>query len=243
MTNSQKSFEVLYGRFVNGDTLIQDLSNYDPQNVLLKKANLSIFIEDIQLKNNAVIKSEMRFKDLVFKRKKFSFRRKDCDENCLENRMRNAHSYIGSEIGKDSSAYKIIGGYLKVLKPKYKKKEKGKKGSARRSTSEQSYNSLNGYARQTLEIIDSLGTAYTPQNTNIQYANFEAFVEEMIVLSNKIIKANVVYSTATAERSVMYKGDEGLLKRQSLIKGYLASFSGGKKSQNYIEYDRLIKGK
>jgi hypothetical protein len=157
--------------------------------------------------------------------------------------MRNAQSYIGSEIGKNSSAYNIIGGYLKVLKPKYKKKNAGQKPGARRSTSEQSYVSLNGYAMQTVEILNSLGSAYAPQNPNIQYANFKTFGEEMIVLTGNITIAQAAYSNATSERAVLYKGEEGLTKRQSMIKGYLASFSGGKKNQNYIEYDRLIKGK
>ena len=243
MANSQKSFEVLYGRFVNGDTLIQALSNYDPQNTLIKKASLTAFIGDLALKDRTVTKKLLPLKDLISRRQKFSFRRKGCDENCIENRMRNAHSYVGSEIGKSSSAYNIIGGYLKVLKPKYQKKNAGQKRSARRSTSEQSYVSLNGYAMLTVEILDSLGSAYTPQNPNIQYANFKTFVEEMIELTGNITIAQTAYSTATAERAVLYKGEEGLTKRQSLIKGYLASFSGGKKNQDYIEYDRLIKGK
>jgi hypothetical protein len=243
MANSQKSFETLYGRFVNGNTLIQGLSNYDPQNPLIKKASLTAFIGDLALKDRTVTKKLMPFKDLIIRRQKFSFRRKGCDENCLENRMRNAHSYVGSEVGKNSSAYNIIGGYLKVLKPKYKKKVKGKKGTERRSTSEQSYVSLNGYAMLTVEILDSLGSAYAPQNPNIQYANFKAFAEEMVELTNNISVAEAAYKNATTERAVLYKGEEGLTKRQSLIKGYLASFSGGKKNQNYIEYDRLIKGR
>jgi hypothetical protein len=243
MANSQKSFEVLYGRFVNGDTLIQALSNYDPQNPLIKKASLTAFIGDLALKDRTVTKKLIPWKDLISRRQKFSFRHKGCDENCIENRMRNAQSYVGSEIGKNSSAYNIIGGYLKVLKPKYKKKNTGQKRSARRSTSEQSYVSLNGYAMLTVEILDSLGSAYAPQNPNIQYANFKTFVEEMIELSGNITIAQAAYSNSTAERAVLYKGEEGLTKRQSLIKGYLASFSGGKKNQNYIEYDRLIKGK
>jgi hypothetical protein len=243
MTNSQKSFEVLYGRFVNGDTLIQSLTNYDPQNTLIKKANLTAFIADIKVKDKTVTKKLVALKDLVSLRKKMSFRRKGFDVNCLENRMRNAHAYIGIEIGKNSSSYKIIGGYIKAIKPKYKKKESKEARNKRRSASEQSYVSLNGYASQTLEILGSLGAAYAPQNPNIQLSNFEAFVEEMIELSKNIAKAEAAYLNSTNERGVLYKGDEGLLKRQSLIKGYLASFSGGKKSQNYINYDRLIKGK
>ena len=90
--------------------------------------------------------------------------------------MRKAHSYIGSEIGKNSGAYKVIGGYIKVLKPKYKQRKPGQKRGKRRSISEQTFESLNGYAVNTLAILESLGTAYAPQNAGIQYANFLAFV-------------------------------------------------------------------
>ena len=243
MTVSQQSYDVLKGRFTSGDTFIQGLALYDPKNPLIKKVNLTAFIAEVDAKDAAVTLKEEALKTLKGQRMKQSFRETEgADENCLENRMRNVYAYIGVEIGKDSGAYKKIGGYLKKIRPHYPKKAPDAPRGAGRSPSEKSYVALNGYATQMMEILTSLGVSYDPQNPYIVLATLDTFVKDMVTLTKDIAKAEAEYSNAAAERKVLYFGTEGVKKRESKIKDYLASFTGGKTSQNYIEYDRLIKG-
>jgi hypothetical protein len=243
MEVSQQSFSVLKGRFVSGNTLIQGLTTYDPLNLLIKKTAITGFIAQLDSADAAVTLTEEAFKTQTSNRMKLSFREAEAaDENCLENRIRNIRDYIGVDLGTDRGAYKMISGFLQKIKPRYPKKPEGAPRGAGRSPSEQSYVALNGYATQTLKMIEALDTDYAPQNTYIQYANFKTFVEDMLELTDNIAAAQDAYKTAVGIRKALYLGKEGLKKRQSLIKKYLSSFSGGKKNQNYMNYDSLIKG-
>jgi hypothetical protein len=245
MANSQLSFETMYGRFVNGNEFIQTLADFNPQKDLIKKTNLTSLIADIVPIDKAVNLKLKAMMDETNARKFLVFRSKECDENCLENRIRNIHSYIGADISKTCAAYKIIGGYIKKFAPTYKKKDPNLPPEAQKSKSpsEKSFVAMNGYGMQVLELITELGTDYAPQNDKIQLAKFEIFVKDLVDRAKSIAKLEAEYSDAVSARRPYYYGEEGILKRQTMIKGYLASFTGGKKSQNYIEYDRLIKGK
>jgi hypothetical protein len=242
MVNSQKSFETLFGRFQNGDIFVQAIAAFDPKNALIKKTNLTTFISDLAIKDKAVTENLDAWKSAVAMRKPLAFKQRDCDENCMESRIRNIYAYIGADIGKNSGAYKIIGGYLKKIAPTYEKKDPTKPRGVGKSPSEKSFVALNGYATQTLKLITDLGADYAPQNTNIQVTNFQTFADDMIDKTKNIAKLESDYSDSVRVRLEAYNGAEGVLERQKLIKGYLASFTGGKKSQNYVEYDRLIKG-
>jgi hypothetical protein len=243
MGDSQRSFEVLLGRFENGDAYVQTLANYDPLKPIIKKANLTLFIADVKLKDEAVNKALDKWKNAVVARKALSFKGEDCDENCLENRIRNIYSYIGADINKKCGEYKIIGSFIKKIAPIYEKKDPALPKGTGKSPSEKSFVALNGYGTQTSELINDLGLAYDPQNTYIEAATFETFVNDMIERAKDIGKLKSAYSNAVEARYKIYHGTAGLVERQKTIKDYLASFTGGKKSQDYIEYDRLIKGK
>ena len=238
---SQRSFEVLFGRFQDGDTYIQSLTIFDPTKAIIKKANLTLFIADVILKDKAVNLALQAYRDAVAERKALSFKYPKCDTNCLENRIRNIHSFIGSDISKDKAAYKLIGGFIKKIAPVYKKDPLLPKGSGK-SPSEKSYVALNGYGTQTSELINDLGIAYAPTNTYIEAAAFGTFVNDMIARAKLVSKLEGNHSDAVKIRYEIYHGKDGLLERQATIKEYLASFPEGKNSQNYIEFNRLIKG-
>jgi hypothetical protein len=245
MADSQKSFVTLFGRFQNGDTFIQGLGDYNPNKDLIKKATCTTFIADVILKDKAVAQEEKKYRDEVAGRKPLVFRAKNCDENCLENRIRNIYAYIGADIGKTCAAYKIIGEMIKKFAPHYKKSDPNVPPPEHKtpSPSEQSFVAMNGYGTHVITLITELGADYAPQNTNIQLAPFTLFVADLINRSKLVAKYEASYADAVAIRYPYYHGPEGILERQRLIKDYLASFTGGKKSQNYNEYDRLIKGK
>jgi hypothetical protein len=245
MADSQRSFETLLGRFQNGDAFIQSLTDYNPNNNLIKKASCTAFIAEVLLKDKAVTLTEKPLGDEVAARKPLVFREKGCDENCLENRIRNIHAYIGADISKKCAAYKHIGAMIKKFAPHYKKKDPNAPPAEHKtpSPSEQSFVAMNGYGIHVHQLIVELGADYTPQNPYIIPDAFKDFVDDLVERSKKISKFEADYSDATAARRPYYYGPEGILERERLIKDYLASFPGGKKSQNYIEYDRLIKGR
>lgn len=242
MSNSQKSFEVLLGRFENGDAYIQTLSDYDPLKAIIKKANLTLFIADVKLKDQAVNTTLSNWKNAIAARKALAFKGEDCDENCLENRIRNIRSYIGAEINKTCGEYKIISSFIKKIAPVYEKSDPNLPKGSGKSPSEKSFVALNGYGTQTSELINNLGLTYAPQNPYIEAAAFETFVNDMITRSKSIAKLEGLYSDAVKARYEIYHGTDGLVERQTIIKDYLGSFSGGKKNPKYLEFDRLIKG-
>jgi hypothetical protein len=245
MANSQLSFETLLGRYENGNEYVQALTNFNPQKELIKMANQQLFIDSVIAADKAVNLSLKKYGDEVSARKPLVFRQKDCDENCLENRIRNIQAYIGADISKTCKAYKIIGGFIKKFAPQYKTKDPNVPPPLHKtpSPSEKSFVAMNGYGIQVHELIVELDTAYAPQNNYIKPAEFIIFVKDLAERTKKTAKYLGNYGDAVAARLPFYYGPEGILERQRLIKDYLASFPGGKKSQNYIEYDRLIKGK
>jgi hypothetical protein len=243
MSNSQKSFEVLLGRFENGDAYIQTLPDYNPTKVLIKKANLTLFIADVKLKDEAVNTALNNWKNAVVERKTLAFKGKNCDDNCLEKRIRNIRSYIGAEISRTCGEYKIISSFIKKIAPVYEKPNPALPKGSGKSPSEKSFVALNGYGTQTSELINNLGVAYSPQNPFIEAAAFETFVNDMIAKAKSIAKLEGKYADAVKARFEIYHGTDGLVERQTKIKDYLASFTGEKKNPMYIEFDRLIKGK
>lgn len=185
----------------------------------------------------------VNWKNAIAARKALSFKGKDCDENCLENRIRNIRSFIGAEISKTCGEYKIISSFIKKIAPVYEKANPALPKGSGKSPSEKSFVALNGYGTQSSELINNLGASYDPQNTFIVAATFETFVNDMIGRAKSIAKLEGLYADAVKARYEIYHGTNGLIERQDTIKEYLASFTGGKKNQMYIEYDRLIKGR
>lgn len=204
------------------------------------------FIEIEIKKLNGFLKSPLNFLKIplgFMKSRKSIINNQILNKFSLINRIRNIRSYIDAEIGKSSCAYKIIDGFIKKIAPQYEKKDPNLLRGAGKSPSEKSYVALNGYGTQTSKLINDLGTAYNPQNKFIKATEFGTFVNDMIKSVTKIAELESILSDAIKVRYEIYYGKDGLLDRQSIIKEYLASFTGGKKNQSYLEYDRLIKGK
>lgn len=243
MDVSQRSYETRRGRFVSGNELVQAKTDYNPMKEIIKKDKLTLFIAEVGTRDEAVSVSELHYRDKVKIRRINSFRDKANLENCLENRIRNAMAYVGAEIGRTSPAYKMIKGFIKKIKPTYKKKKPDAPKGEGKSPSEQSFVALIGYGKQTAQITGDLGSAYTPSDPDIQSANMLTFCEQIETWTKEVASKEVIWADAVKKRKEIYDGKDGMKDRINTIKDYLASFPGGKNSQDYIEYDRLIKGK
>ena len=100
MATSQRTFESRYGRFKNGNELIQAKSNYNPNNALIKKLDLTQFIETVALKDKSVNSTNTLYREKVGLRRINGFKGKKNLEDCLESRLQNVLSYVGAEIGR-----------------------------------------------------------------------------------------------------------------------------------------------
>lgn len=243
MAPSQKSFETRFGRFYSGNELLQANPDYNPQNILITKPELNTFISDVSAKDEAVNLAYKNYRDKVKIRRENGFRDNENLENCLENRIRTIASYVGADIGRTSASYKIIKDFIKKIKPIYKKKDPEAPRGDGKSPSEKSFVALIGYGVQTTQIIKDLGAAYSPVNADIQVVAMQDFCTQMEKWTVQIVAAENIWAEAVRLRLELYDGNNGMSDRIVMIKDYLASFPGGKKNQNYIEFDRIIKGK
>lgn len=243
MPVSQRSFETRFGRFYSANELLQSNPDYSPMNALIQKVALSTFIDDIKAKDEAVNLAYTHYREKVKIRRENGFNGKDGLENCLENRIRAIASYIGAELGRSSSAYKIIRDFIKKINPVYKKKDAEAPRGAGLSPSEQSFVALIGYGVQTTQIIQDLGASYSPTNSDIRLEAMQNICSQMESWTKVIASAENAWAEAVRRRLELYDGKNGMADRIVMIKDYLASFPGGKKNQHYIEFDRIIKGK
>lgn len=240
---SQRSFENRLGRFNNGLSILQTWGDYLPANVLITIAALVAFAADVIAKNELVATLLTNLTDKRNERKPLVFRSKTSDENCLQNRIDNIQNFLKAEFGKTSGAYQKVHSLYKHLMPKYpKKSDPPEPRGAGKSPSERSFVAGIGYGYEVYAIINSLGASYSPGNTAIIAANFLTFLDSLNTLNKDIAVALKDYGDAVNEREQLYDGPEGLDNRVSMIKSYLASFTGGKQGQKYVEYSQAIIG-
>lgn len=240
---SQMSHENRIGRFENGLALLQTWMDYLPANLLITIAVLLTFVDTVRAKNNEVANLLTALTNNRNQRKPLVFKTKTSDVNCLQNRINNIASYLKAEFGKTSGAYQQVYALYKRISPTYpKKKEPNLPRGAGRSPSERSFVAVVGYGYEVHAIINSLGAAYNPSNTAITVANFITFLDTLNTLNKDIAVALKDYGDAVTAREDLYEGAEGLDNRISMIKSYLASFTGGKTGQKYVEYTQAMEG-
>lgn len=243
MAVSQRSFETRYGRFYSANELLQSNPEYNPQNAVITKPALNEFISDVAAKDEAVNIAYRHYRDKTKIRRENGFKGKENLESCLENRLNAIASYLGAELGRSSAAYKIIKGFIKKINPVYKKKDPETPNGNGYSPSEQSFVALIGYGVQTTQIIKDLGDDYNPSNADLKAETMRDFCLQMETWTKEIASLENAWAEAVRRRLELYDGKNGMAERIVMIKDYLASFPGGKQNQNYIEFDRIIKGK
>lgn len=240
----QQSFEAIFQRFKNGNTLIQAWADYTPGNTTITKASLTAFIPTVTAANTAVTDTEFDLGTARGVRNPLVFEIRDTNPTCLETRMRGIVSYLGSD--PDNNAFttssKKAAAILKKIRPAYAKKEPGAPFGAGKSPMEKSFASAVGHGKAFITIITKLGVAYSPADSNLSVANMTTLVNLIDTENGNVQSALEDYGEANKARLKLYTGAQGLEKRRSAVLSYLASFPGLKKSDHYREYNQAIKG-
>jgi hypothetical protein len=241
MATSQKSFEARKTRFKNGETLIQSWMDYNSGNGKITKAALAAFILDLDVKDGTVTTTLIPVGDKQNERRIRVFAIEDTNPDCLENRIAGIVNYLNGD-HPGTTAAKAVAGILKKIRPKYKKKDPAAPRGAGQSPSEKSFASIVGHGDKVIAHITALGVGYNPPDTNLTVANMQTLVDQIRQLNKDVAKNLDPYGEANRARKSVYDGNDGMNKRITLIKSYLASFSGGKRSNHYIEFSQAIKG-
>ena len=99
----------------------------------------------------------------------------------------------------------------------------------KRSKSEATFGQLLEKSRQLHQYLLSLPD-YDPQVPDITAPNYKLFLDQVAQINSSVDAATAALRLAREERSALYHGESGLLKRAARIRDYLASLPGGKKS-------------
>lgn len=113
------------------------------------------------------------------------------------------------------------------------------------SPSEKTFASIDGHLSEVITLLNQIvanGTAYNPPDLAISIASLTALRDQIRIANDQVTSAMDNYGDANRERKIVYDGADGMRQRIELIKKYLASFTGGKKSAHFIEFSQAIKG-
>ncbi len=241
---SQQSFEARLGYFQNGLAVLGNYdSAYNPNNQLIQLSKLQDFVLTVQAKNQEIVDKEQTLAALRQERKEMVFASLTTNPDCLEKRLKAIQFYIAAEIGTNTSVYKSVHSIIKKFHPTYRKKAGETERGRGKSPSEKSHVAMVGYAKEIIKIIQNLGAQYSPQNSAIIIANLQNFVATIDEINTSISSHLASYSDAVKQREKLYEGSDGMRKRITNIKNYLASLPEGKDSSIYIEFNRAIQGK
>ena len=253
----QLSFALRQGKFNNASSLIQSWDNYNPSNASIGKTSLISFIEEVQLKNNALTSAKIALDNARAERKTLCFfNSKSNNSFCLEIHLMQIANYTASCFGINSVEHKRIHDMLKKIKPNLVKgrHKRMKRGFKRTNPAksilnkkvkeklERSFIAMAGFAQSTAEFISELienGFNWNPPDENLSHTAIKNISEKLQELNSIIPVLNDNYKIAISERKEIYKS---MNERIGMIKSYLASFDGGKKYEHFIEFSQAIKG-
>src|SRR5262245_35796013 len=124
MTNSQQAYETRATRFANANALIQGWGDYTPtNNPAITKANLNTFSGDAITINTQVPLMLEGVNTPRGVRKPLAFKIKDTNPACLELRIVAIANYVKGEFKASSATYKTLKRIVKLMRPKYDKKD------------------------------------------------------------------------------------------------------------------------
>ncbi|MEI7812320.1 MAG: hypothetical protein WCJ01_07835 [Ignavibacteria bacterium] len=255
MAVSNRSFGTRSGRFHSAFTIINSAAEYLPSNPLISKADLASFVDLTGNINSEVAVAQMKLSDAQELRRHLSFKKKDKNPRCMEVLIKEIHCYIKADIQDNEGTLKIFDEISRKMNPSYKKEklpagvaENGKPAKKKagykngKPSCEKTFSSLYGYAVQVNSLINQLGAAYQPTNTDIQSAQFQAAVTALENINGEITLFEQSLIDTIARRRDLYDGKTGMKERIALIKNYLKSLQGGKKNLVYINFTRTLRG-
>ena len=246
----QLSFASRQGKFNNASLLIQSWDNYNPSNASIGKTLLINFIEQLQFKNNAVTSAKIALDNARAERKTLCFfNSKENNSLCLEIRLMQIANYTASSFGINSVEHKRVHDMLKKIKPNLVKGRHKRTNPAKsilnknvKEKLQRSFIAMAGFAQSTAEFISELienSFNWNPPDENLSQTAIKNLSEKLQQLNSTISVLNDNYKIAISERKEIYKS---MNERIGMIKSYLASFDGGKKSEHFIEFSQAIKG-
>ena len=242
MAASQQSFESRLERFTLGDVLIQSWLDYDPKNPLIKKLSLTAFIGTVNTGNTLCNATKQTLGNAQTARAPLVFTKKDTNPACLQKRIEQMVPYLEGDFGKTAPSAKLVRSVRLKIRPVYPKKPPGTPRGAGNSPMERSFASAVGLGQKVVDCIAGLGADYKPANPDLSVASMQALVDLIKAKNKTVTEALEPFGNANRARRKLYDGDDGMKERIQSIKGYLASFQGGKKSDHYIEYSQALKG-
>jgi hypothetical protein len=242
MSTSQRTFDARIGRFKEGNNIIQPLAGYNPSNNLLKKLTINTYVTDVEAANTTVTLAEQLLINKQTARHLLVFTIGVTNPTCLEERINQIYTYLKGELGKTDASTRKVYSIVQKIKPRYKKKAPGTPRGAGASPSEKSFAAAPGFAKEVIDLITALGAAYAPTDPSLKAPALTILRQEIIDANKAVTDAEKAYGDANRARKKLYDGTTGMDKQISGIKGVLASFPGGKKSNEYIEFSDAIKG-
>ena len=242
MSTSQRTHVARIGRFKEGNNIIQPLAGYNPSNNLLKKLTINTYITDVEAANTTVTLAEQLLGNKQRARHLLVFTIGVTNPMCLEERITSIYNYLKGELGATDASTRKVHSIVKKIRPQYKKKAPGTPRGVGASPSEKSFAAAPGFAKDVIDIITALGVAYAPTDPSLKAPALTILRQEIIDANKAVTEAEKAYGDANRARKKLYDGTSGMDKQISGIKGVLASFPGGKKSNEYIEYSDAIKG-
>jgi len=242
MAGSQNTYASLIGKFRNGLTVLQSWADYLPSNPSIQTATLIALENEVETKNTAVSVTESDYLNKTFERKKLFYYNKNIDNRlCFEYRLSQITNYVNSLGDEAEVAYDMLHAIQKRFIPGLNKK-KLEDGTYKTVTPQnRTYASLSGFLTETIGIITSVNThtPYNPPDPNTSIVAMENLFAQIEAANSAAGTAHENWGTAVTDRKAVYKT---MSKNITLIKNYLASFDGAKKSDHYIGFVQAVKG-
>ncbi len=111
------------------------------------------------------------------------------------------------------------------------------------SPSERTFASIPGFLNEVITLVSKFDPGqYDPPDALLATDELEGLCDQITAANAAVASELEDYGTGNRDRKSLYDGDNGMADRIAMIKNYLASFPGKKKSNQYIEYSQAIKG-
>lgn len=112
------------------------------------------------------------------------------------------------------------------------------------SPMEKTFASVVTFLTEVIALVGAIGggLVYSPPDPKLTLAELTALRNQIDSLNSQVATAMKEFGNTNRDRKTLYDGLNGMVDRIAMIKAYLASFPGKKKSNNYIEFAQAIKG-
>lgn len=107
-----------------------------------------------------------------------------------------------------------------------------------KSTSEQSFGSRIEHAKGAVVMVEGFPN-FQPSAEEIKPESLKALIGEIETLNKDVQQKNSALSLLRSQRVPLYYGEEGIIKRSTLIRDYLGSLTDGTTSSQHIALKKI----